>query len=74
MASEPKYRIILQAHGSPTRAYSYVIVRTDRLNWTEVSPVLYPTPEAASEAGWAALERYAQDATIDALRSGPVPT
>jgi hypothetical protein len=52
-----KYRVIVQAQHR-LRGYAYVIVRTDLPEWADCSQTLYATLEAASEAGWMALERF----------------
>jgi hypothetical protein len=41
----------------PVGTYTYVITRTDDPHWAESTAESYATPEAASEAGWIALDR-----------------
>jgi hypothetical protein len=41
----------------PAGTYTYVITRIDDPNWAESALESYSTPEAASEAGWIALDR-----------------
>jgi len=50
------YRVMVRAR-KPVGTYTYVITRTDDLNWSESTGESYPTAEAASEAGWIALDR-----------------
>jgi len=53
----PIYRVAVQARKKPAGTYTYVITRTDDPNWAESPVEPYSTPEAASEAGWIALDR-----------------
>ncbi len=47
----------MRARKKPVGTYTYVITRTDDPNWAESTAESYSTPEAASEAGWIALDR-----------------
>ena len=51
------YRVAVQVRNKPAGTYTYVITRTDDPNWAESALESYSTPEAASEAGWIALDR-----------------
>jgi len=51
------YRVVVRARKKPIGTYTYVITRTDDPNWAESTGESYSTPEAASEAGWLALDR-----------------
>ena len=51
------YRVVVRARKKPIGTYTYVITRTDDPNWAESTGESYSTPEAASEAGWRALDR-----------------
>jgi hypothetical protein len=42
-----------------------VITRTDDPNWAESALESYSTPEAASEAGWIALDRIRAAKKLD---------
>jgi hypothetical protein len=57
MAELSIYRVAVQARNKPAGTYTYVITRTDDPNWAESALESYSTPEAASEAGWIALDR-----------------
>src|SRR5438132_9523487 len=53
----PTYRVAVRARKEPAGTYTYVITRIDDPNWAERTGESYSTPEAASEAGWIALDR-----------------
>ena len=57
MAELSIYRVVVQARKNPAGTYTYVITRTDDPTWEESSGELYSSPEAASGAGWIALDR-----------------
>ena len=57
MAELSIYRVVVRARKRPVGTYTYVITRTDDPNWAESTGESYSTPEAASEAGWIALDR-----------------
>ena len=57
MAELSIYRVVVRARKKPVGTYTYVITRTDDPNWAESTGESYSTPEAASEAGWIALDR-----------------
>jgi hypothetical protein len=57
MAELPVYRVAVQARKNPAGTYTYVITRTDDPSWEESTEESYSSPEAASEAGWVALDR-----------------
>jgi hypothetical protein len=57
MAELSIYRVVVRARKKPIGTYTYVITRTDDPNWSESTGESYSTPEAASEAGWLALDR-----------------
>jgi hypothetical protein len=57
MGELPTYRVAVRARKEPAGTYTYVITRIDDPNWAESTGESYSTPEAASEAGWIALDR-----------------
>jgi hypothetical protein len=57
MGELPTYRVAVRARKEPAGTYTYVITRIDDPNWAERTGESYSTPEAASEAGWIALDR-----------------
>jgi hypothetical protein len=57
MGELPTYRVAVRARKEPAGTYTYVITRIDDPNWAERTGESYTTPEAASEAGWIALDR-----------------
>ena len=65
MAELPTYRVAVQARNKPAGTYTYVITRTDDPNWAESTGESYSTPEAASEAGWIALDRIRAAKRLD---------
>jgi hypothetical protein len=60
-----RYRVAVQARNKPAGTYTYVITRTDDPNWAESALESYSTPEAASEAGWIALDRIRAAKKLD---------
>jgi hypothetical protein len=57
MAELSIYRVAVRERKKPVGTYTYVITRTDDPHWAESTAESYATPEAASEAGWIALDR-----------------
>ena len=62
MGELPTYRVAVRARKEPAGTYTYVITRIDDPNWAERTGESYSTPEAASEAGWIALDRIRVEA------------
>src|SRR5260370_31446904 len=69
MGELPSYRVAVRARKEPAGTYTYVITRIDDPNWAESTGESYSTPEAASEAGWSALDRIRAVKKLD--RSSP---
>jgi len=65
MAELSIYRIVVRARKKPIGTYTYVITRTDDPHWAESTGEPYSTPEAASEAGWLALDRIRAMKKVD---------
>ena len=65
MAGLSIYRVAVQVRNKPAGTYTYVITRTDDPNWAESALESYSTPEAASEAGWIALDRIRAAKKLD---------